>query len=37
VDIFTKYSGASESEIRKLEEEGALIAKPDLEKAQAAE
>ena len=37
VEIFTKYAGATEAEIRKLEEEGALVAKPDLEKTQAAE
>jgi crotonobetainyl-CoA:carnitine CoA-transferase CaiB-like acyl-CoA transferase len=37
VDVFTKYAGRSASEIRRLEEEGALIAKPDLIRAQAAE
>ncbi|MBX9607110.1 MAG: CoA transferase [Gammaproteobacteria bacterium] len=30
VEVFTKYAGVSEGEVRKLEQEGALIAKPDL-------
>jgi crotonobetainyl-CoA:carnitine CoA-transferase CaiB-like acyl-CoA transferase len=30
VDVFTRYAGLSESEVRQLESEGALVAKPDL-------
>ncbi|MBK8959898.1 MAG: CoA transferase [Proteobacteria bacterium] len=30
VDVFTRYAGVSEAEVRKLEKEGALVAKPDL-------
>lgn len=30
VEVFSKYAGVSEAEVRKLEQEGALIAKPDL-------
>jgi crotonobetainyl-CoA:carnitine CoA-transferase CaiB-like acyl-CoA transferase len=30
VDVFTQYAGVSEAEVRKLEKEGALVAKPDL-------
>jgi crotonobetainyl-CoA:carnitine CoA-transferase CaiB-like acyl-CoA transferase len=29
VEVFTRYAGLSEAEVRKLESEGALIAKPD--------
>jgi crotonobetainyl-CoA:carnitine CoA-transferase CaiB-like acyl-CoA transferase len=29
VEVFTRYAGLSESEVRQLEREGALIAKPD--------
>jgi crotonobetainyl-CoA:carnitine CoA-transferase CaiB-like acyl-CoA transferase len=29
VDVFTRYAGLSESEVRQLESEGALVAKPD--------
>ncbi|MBK6656797.1 MAG: CoA transferase [Proteobacteria bacterium] len=29
-DVFTRYAGVSEAEVRKLEKEGALVAKPDL-------
>lgn len=30
VDVFTQYADLTEAEVRKLEKEGALIAKPDL-------
>ena len=30
VDVFTQYAGVSEAEVRKLEQEGALVAKRDL-------
>ena len=30
VEVFSQYAGVSEAEVRKLEREGALIAKPDL-------
>lgn len=30
VDVFTRYAGVSEAEVRKLEQEGALVAKRDL-------
>ena len=30
VDVFTQYAGVSEADVRKLEEEGALVAKRDL-------
>ena len=29
VEVFTRYAGATEAEVRQLEQEGALIAKPD--------
>ncbi len=35
VDVFTKYAGITEAEVRQLEQEGALIAKPDLTLAKA--
>jgi crotonobetainyl-CoA:carnitine CoA-transferase CaiB-like acyl-CoA transferase len=37
VEVFTRYAGVSEAEVRKLEQEGALVAKPDVEQAKAAE
>ena len=30
VDVFTQYAGVSEAEVRKLEQEGALVAKRDI-------
>ncbi|MBL6750525.1 MAG: CoA transferase [Nevskia sp.] len=30
VEVFTRYAGLSEAEVRQLEREGALVAKPDL-------
>ena len=30
VEVFTQYAGISAAEVRKLEQEGALVAKPDL-------
>ena len=30
VDVFTQYAGVSAADVRKLEQDGALLTKPDV-------